>query len=140
MSKNTSRTKRYHPDNDETTKMVSLIEEKQCRAFMVKTLDEAVRGRKYLSLRQAAKETRFLWILAKWRDSLVTNDPKEQEYWGAKIEEFCMERAKAELKIDGMEGANLLMEVVAKALIDQRQQRQIANDPGNAGTGSPTVR
>lgn len=118
-----------------THKVVEIIEENECRTFLIEQINKAIAGRRYLSLRQAAKESRFLWILLKWRDSLATRDEKDQEYWGSKIEEYCMEKAPSNLKVDGMEGANLLMEVVAKALLDSKQKK-IAHDGGTAGTRS----
>lgn len=118
-----------------TNKMVAIIEENECRTFLITEINKAIAGRRYLSLRQAAKESRFLWILVKWRDSLATGDVKDQEYWGSKIEEYCMEKAPSNLKVDGMEGANLLMEVVAKALLESKQKK-IAHDTGRPGQRS----
>lgn len=72
------------------------------------------------TLKKAASAVRLHQIVTGYRAALFARDMKQVEYWGAKIEEFCVSRPSNMPESVG-KGMDMLMEVVARQLGKERR-------------------
>jgi len=75
-------------------------------------------------LKKLAGDIRFKHIITEFTAALETGDTKKAEMYGTKIEEYCISKPKQGVGDVG-KGADMLMEVVARALSGQVPAPQI---------------
>lgn len=73
------------------------------------------------TLKRAAAAVRLHQITMGYRAALCAHDLKQLEYWGGKIEEFCVSKPSGIPESVG-KGIDMLMEIVAQQLGERRRQ------------------